>query len=78
MAVDRRKLVLVTSILLAAILGCALRRPGVFAGLSAVWLLYALVVLQSSVRLKLDTPARRTFVAEPPCSVRICCRPAWR
>jgi MFS family permease len=58
-AVDRRKLVLVTSILLAAI--SAALAAQAFAGLSAVWLLYALVVLQSSVS-SLDTPARRTFV----------------
>jgi MFS family permease len=58
-AVDRRRLVLITSSCLAAIsAGLAAQA---FAGLSSVWLLYLLVVLQSTVS-SLDTPARRTFV----------------
>jgi MFS family permease len=58
-AVDRRRLVLLTSGCLAAIsAGLAAQA---FAGLSCVWLLYLLVVLQSAVSA-LDTPARRTFV----------------
>ncbi len=58
-AVDRRKLVLITSTCLAAI--SAVLAAQAFADLSALWLLYALVVLQSAVS-SLDTPARRSFL----------------
>ncbi len=56
---DRRKLVLVTSSCLAAV-SAAFAAQG-FAGLNLVWLLYALVAVQSSLTA-LDRPARATFV----------------
>ena len=56
---DRRKLVLVTSSCLAAV--SAAFAVQAFAGLSLVWLLYALVAVQSSLTA-LDRPARATFV----------------
>ena len=56
---DRRKLVLVTSGCLAAV--SAALAAQAFAGLRLVWLLYALVAVQSSL-LAVDRPARSTFV----------------
>ena len=56
---DRRKLVLVTSSCLAAV--SAAFAAQAFAGLTLVWLLYALVAVQSSL-VALDRPARSTFV----------------
>ena len=56
---DRRKLVLVTSSCLAAV--SAAFAAQAFAGLNLVWLLYALVAVQSSLAA-LDRPARATFV----------------
>ena len=58
-AVDRRKLVLVTSSSIAT-LSVALAVQA-FAGLSQVWLLYALVFLRAAVRA-IDQPASRTFI----------------
>jgi MFS family permease len=58
-ATDRRKLVLVTSSCLAAV-SLALAAQA-FAGLGLVWLLYALVAVQSSL-VAVDRPARTTFV----------------
>ena len=58
-AIDRRKLVLVTSSCLAAV--SAAFAAQAFAGLELVWLLYALVAVQSSLTA-LDRPARATFV----------------
>jgi MFS family permease len=58
-AVDRRKLVLITSSCLAAV--SALLGAQAFAGLRVVWILYALVVVQSGLSA-VNTPARRTFV----------------
>ena len=58
-AIDRRKLVLVTSSCLAAV--SAAFAAQAFAGLGLVWLLYALVAVQSSLTA-LDRPARATFV----------------
>jgi MFS family permease len=56
---DRRRLVLVTSSCLAAVsAGFAAQA---FAGLNLVWLLYALVAVQSSLTA-IDRPARATFV----------------
>jgi MFS family permease len=58
-AVDRRKLVLITSTCLAAVsAGLAAQA---FAGLRMVWILYALVVVQSGLSA-VNTPARRTFI----------------
>jgi MFS family permease len=57
-AVDRRKLVLVTSCLLAAI--SALFAAQSLADLRQVWLLYALAALQAAVS-SVGAPARRTF-----------------
>lgn len=57
-AIDRRKLVLVTSSCLAAI--SALFAAQAFAGLDQLWLLYVLVAVQSAVSA-VDGPARRTF-----------------
>ena len=56
---DRRKLVLVTSGCLAAV--SAVLAAQAFAGLRLVWLLYALLAVQSSL-LAVDRPARSTFV----------------
>jgi MFS family permease len=58
-AVDRRQLVLVTSSSLAAV--SAAFAAQAFAGLRLVWLLYALVAVQSALAA-LDRPARSTFV----------------
>ena len=58
-AIDRRKLVLVTSGCLAAV--SAAFAAQAFAGLGLVWLLYALVAVQSSLTA-IDRPARATFV----------------
>jgi MFS family permease len=58
-ATDRRKLVLVTSSGLAAV--SAALAAQAFAGLRLVWLLYALVAVQSSL-VAVDRPARNTFV----------------
>jgi MFS family permease len=59
-AVDRRKLVLVTSSCLAVV--SAALAAQAFAGLRLVWLLYALVAVQSAL-VAVDRPARSTFVA---------------
>jgi MFS family permease len=59
-AVDRRKLVLITSSCLALV--SALFAAQAFAGVDQVWLLYCLVALQS-VLGAINTPARRTFLA---------------
>jgi MFS family permease len=56
---DRRRLVLVTSSCLAAV--SAAFAAQAFAGLRLVWLLYALVAVQSSVSA-VDRPARNTLV----------------
>jgi len=58
-AADRRKLVLVATICLAAV--SAAFAAQAFAGLRLVWLLYALVAVQSSLGA-IDRPARDTFV----------------
>jgi MFS family permease len=58
-AIDRRKLVLVTSGCLAAV--SAAFAAQAFAGLGLVWLLYALVAAQSALTA-IDRPARATFV----------------
>jgi MFS family permease len=58
-AVDRRTLVLVTSSSLAAV--SATFAAQAFAGLRLVWLIYALVAVQSSLAA-VDRPARSTFV----------------
>ena len=58
-ATDRRRLVLVTSSCLAAV--SAAFAAQAFAGLRLVWLLYALVAVQSSVGA-IDRPARNTLV----------------
>jgi MFS family permease len=58
-AVDRRKLVLVTSSCLATV--SAALAAQAFAGLRLVWLLYALVAVQSAL-FAVDRPARSTFV----------------
>jgi MFS family permease len=58
-AVDRRALMLVTSGCLAAV--SAAFAAQAFAGLRLVWLLYALVAVQSSLAAA-DRPARSTFV----------------
>jgi MFS family permease len=58
-AMDRRKLVLITSTCLAAV--SALLAVQAVAGLHVVWILYALVVVQSGLSA-VNTPARRTFV----------------
>ena len=57
-AVDRRKLVLVTSSCLAAV--SAAFAAQAIAGLRLAWLLYVLVAVQSSL-LAVDRPARSTF-----------------
>ena len=72
-AIDRRKLVLVTSSCLAAI--SALFAAQAFAGLDQLWLLYVLVAVQSAVSA-VDGPARRTFTRG--CSRRASCPPGWR
>jgi MFS family permease len=58
-AVDRRRLVLVTSSVLAAV--SAVFAAQSFAGLRQLWLLYVLAVVQSAVQ-SVDAPARRTFL----------------
>jgi MFS family permease len=57
--IDRRKLVLVTSACLAAV--SAALAAQAFAGPGVLWLLYALVAVQSSLSA-VDRPARSTFV----------------
>jgi MFS family permease len=57
--IDRRKLVLVTTSGLAAV--SAALTAQAFAGLRLVWLLYALVAVQSALSA-VDRPARSTFV----------------
>lgn len=59
-AVDRRRLVLTTSSLLAVI--SALLTVQAFLGLQQLWLLYALAAAESLVGA-IDQPARRTFLA---------------
>jgi MFS family permease len=58
-AVDRRKLVLVCTSALAVT--SAVLAAQAFAGLSALWLLYVLVAVQSGISA-VNVPARRTFV----------------
>jgi MFS family permease len=58
-AIDRRKLVLVTSNCLAAV--SAALTAQAYAGLGLVWLLYLLVAVQSAV-VAVDRPARSTFL----------------
>jgi MFS family permease len=58
-AIDRRKLALVTSTSLALV--SAALAVQAFAGLDLLWLLYALVAVQSSLSA-VDRPARSTFV----------------
>jgi len=58
-AVDRRKLVLITSSCLAAV--SALLAAQAIAGLRVVWILYALVVVESGLAA-VNAPARRTFI----------------
>ena len=58
-AIDRRKLVLITSTCLALV--SAAFTVQAFAGLDQLWLLYALVAVQSSLAA-VDRPARNTFV----------------
>jgi ABC-type phosphate transport system permease subunit len=79
-AMDRRKLVLVTTIgqvaVSAALAGQA------FAGMSAVWLLYVLVALSSALAA-VNQPARRSTSPPgahswPACCRRACCRLASR
>jgi Transmembrane secretion effector len=58
-AVDRRRLVLITTCCLAVVsAGLAAQA---FAGLSQVWLLYGLVALQSSLSA-INSPAKQTFL----------------
>lgn len=67
--VDRRTLVLITTALLAAV-SLALAAQA-FVNLRQVWLLYALIAIQSSVTA-IDQPARRTFLPRllPPERIR--------
>ena len=58
-AADRRKLVLVTTSCMAAV--SAAFAAQAFAGLRLVWLLYALVAVQSALGA-VDRPARSTFI----------------
>jgi MFS family permease len=58
-AMDRRKLALITSTGLAVV--SAALTVQAFAGLSVLWLLYALVALQASLNA-VDRPARTTFI----------------
>jgi len=58
-AVDRRKLALLTAVGSAAVSGGLAAQA--FAGLRSVWLLYALVVVQSAV-LAIAAPLRQTFI----------------
>jgi MFS family permease len=58
-AMDRRRLVLITSSGLAAV--SAVLAAAAFAGLGLVWLLYALVAVQSGLGA-VDRPARSTFI----------------
>jgi MFS family permease len=58
-AVDRRRLVLVTSGCLMAV--SAVLAAQAFAGLRQVWLLYCLVAVQSLLEA-INGPARRTFL----------------
>lgn len=58
-ALDRRKLALLTSVGSAAV--SAALAAQAFAGLRVIWLLYALVVVQSAVAA-ISMPLRRTFI----------------
>ena len=58
-AMDRRRLVMVTTACLAAV--SAALAAQAFAGLAHVWLLYALVAVQSALSA-INVPARQTFV----------------
>ena len=58
-AIDRRKLVLITSTCLALV--SAALTAQAYAGLDLLWLLYALVAVQASLAA-VDRPARNTFV----------------
>lgn len=58
-AVDRRRLVLITSSVLAVV--SAVFAAQAFAGLRQLWLLYVLAVVQSALQ-SVDAPARRTFL----------------
>ncbi len=58
-AVDRRRLVLVTTSSLAAVSGMFAVQA--FAGLDQLWLLYTLVVVQAALSA-VNAPARRTFL----------------
>ncbi len=60
-AVDRRKLVLITTCCLALV--SAALAAQAFAGLEQVWLLYGLVALQSSLSA-INSPARQTFLPQ--------------
>jgi MFS family permease len=58
-AVDRRKLVMVTTTASAVASGALAAQA--FAGLRSIWLLYALVALSASLSA-INAPARRTFI----------------
>ncbi len=58
-AMDRRKLVLITSVCQAGVSGVLAAQA--FAGLSVLWLLYTLVAVQSALAA-LNMPARRTLI----------------
>jgi MFS family permease len=58
-AVDQRKLVLITSACLAAV--SALLAAQAIAGLRVLWILYALVVIETGLAA-VNAPARRTFI----------------
>jgi len=58
-AVDRRRLVLITTSCLAVV--SAALAAQAFAGMSLVWLLYGLVAVQSALSA-VNSPARQTFV----------------
>ena len=60
-AVDRRKLVLITTSCLAVV--SAAMAAQAFAGLQLVWLLYGLVAVQSSLGA-INSPARQVFVPQ--------------
>ena len=59
-AVDRRKLVLITTICLAVV--SAAMAAQAFAGMRLVWLLYGLVAVQSALSA-VSSPARQTFMS---------------
>ena len=72
-AIDRRKLVLITSTCLAAV--SAALAVQAFAGLGLVWLLYALVAVQSALS---PWTARRAARSCPACCRPASWRPGWR